>query len=132
MNEIRGDHFIRGVLQNSLQIGFRGFFHRLADLLVGGVFAGPNCKVHHADRRRRNTEGHAGQFSLNFRAYETDGFGGACGGGDDVNGGRAATFPIFSRRAIDSFLCGCVAVHSSHQSFLNAETFFQENMNEWG
>jgi len=132
MNEVGGDNFVGGVFQDSFEIGFRGLLHGLANFLVRGVFGRANGEVHHADRRGGNAEGHAGKFSLNFGADETDRFGGACCGGDDVNGGRAATFPVFAGRAVDRFLSGGVAVDGCHEALIHAKSLLEENVDEWG
>ena len=67
---------------------------------------------------------------MDFGADEADRFGGAGGGRDNVDGGGAAAFPIFARRAIDRFLGGGVAVDGGHETFFHAETFFEEDMDE--
>lgn len=130
MNEIGRNHFVRSVFEDAFQVGFGGFFHGLANFGIGGVFADADSEVDHADGGGGDAERHAGEFSLDFGADEADRFGGAGGGRDDVNGSGAAAFPIFTRRAIDRFLGGGVAVDGGHETFLHAETFFEKDMDE--
>ena len=129
MDEVGGDDFVQGIVHDSLEVGFGGFFHRLANFLIGGVLGGTDSKVNHADGGCWHAKGHAGEFSLNLGTDETYRLGRSRSGGDDVDGGRASTFPIFAGGAVDGFLRGRVTVHGGHQSFFDAETFLKENVN---
>ncbi len=132
MNEVGGNNLIGGVKEDALEISLGSLFHGLADFLVGGVFGGADGEIDDTDGGRGDAEGHAREFALDFRANEADGFSGAGGGRDDVNGGGSSAFPIFTGWTIDRFLGGGVAVDGGHESFFHSKTLFQENVHEGG
>ena len=132
MNEVGGNNLIGGVKEDALEISLGSLFHGLADFLVGSVFGGADGEIDDTDGGRGNAEGHAREFALDFRANEADGFGGTGGGRDDVNGGRSSAFPIFTGWTIDRFLGGGVAMDGGHESLFHTESFFKENVHEWG
>ena len=132
MNEVGGNNLIGGVKEDALEISLRSFLHGLADFLVGSVFGGANGEIDDTDSRRRNTEGHTRELSLDFRANEANGFGGTSGGRDDVNGSGSSAFPILTGWTVDRFLGSGVAVDGGHESFFHTKTLFEKNMNEGG
>ena len=132
MNKIRRDHFIGGIKQDTFQVGLGSFFHGLADFLVRGVFCGSDGEIDDTDGGSGNTEGHAREFSLDFRANEADRFRCACRGGNNINGGGAPPFPIFAGRTVDGFLGSGVAVDGGHEAFFHTESLMEKDMNEGG
>jgi len=129
VDEVAADDFVAGVTKNAFEIGLAGFFHGRANLGVAGFLRGLEGQVNDADSRRRNAEGHTGEFAFDFRNREADGFRGTGGGWDNVLRGGTATFPIFLRWAVHGFLRGGVAMDGGHQTFFNAESFLQQDVN---
>lgn len=132
VDEIGRDDFVRCIFEDSFEIGLRGLFHGPADFLVGGVLSGADGEVDHADGGGGDAERHSGQFSLNFRADEPDGFGCTGGRRDDVDGGGTTAFPILAGRSVDGFLGGGITVNRGHQAFLDSKTLLEEDMDEGG
>ncbi len=87
-------------------------------------------EIDHRHRRRRHAERHATELALHLGQHQRDGLGGAGRRRDDVDGGAAATFPIFARRTIDGLLGGGVAVHRRHQTLGQAESFLQHDVHD--
>ena len=131
VDEVGAHHFVAGPAENALEVGLAGLLHGGADFLVAGFFFRLHGEIDHGNRWCRHAEGHAGKLALHFWDGQTDGLGGTCAAWDDVDGSAAATFPILGAWAVHRLLCGGVAVDGGHEAFCDAETFFQQNVNDW-
>jgi len=132
MNEIAGYHFVFGIAENTLQVGFAGFLHGSLNLGERGLFDGLESQVNHRNGRNRNAERHTGQFAFDFGQYQADGLGGTGGRGDNILSRSTAAFPVFLGRAIDGLLgCG-ISMNRGHQTFGQAEAFFEQHMHDRG
>ena len=114
MNEISADHFVLCIAKISLKIGFAGVLHGRRDFIVTGGFLGLESQVHHTGSRRWHAEGHTGEFTLYFRAHQTDSLGRTGAGRDNVDGCCPAIPPRLSAGSIHSLLCGRVGMNGGH------------------
>ena len=130
VDEIGGDNLVGRPFENAFEIGLAGIFHGGRNLGVAGRLHGFHREIHARDGRRRHAERHTRELALHFGADEADGARGSGGGGDDVDGCAAAAFPILLARAVHGLLRGGVSVDGGHQTFLDAETFLEENVHE--
>lgn len=132
MDEVTRNHFVIGVFENALEIGFGRILERGLDFRKRGFLDGLHGEVHSGNGRGRHAERHAGEFAGDFRADQRDGLGGTGSGGNDVDCSAAATLPVFLGRAIHGFLRGGVGVDGGHQTLGNAESFLEQHMHQRG
>jgi len=132
VDEVGGNHFVVGVGEDAFEVGLGRLFEGGFDFREGGFLLGLYGEVHCRDSRGGHAEGHAGELAFDRRADERDGLGCARGGRDDVDRSAAATFPILLGWAIHGFLGGGVGVNGGHQTFLDAEAFLEEDVDDRG
>src|SRR5262249_40160673 len=114
--------------EDVLEIGRAGLLHGGADLFVAGALHRADGEVDTRDSRSGHAEGHTSELAFHFGADQADGPGGAGGAGDDVDGGAAASLPVFLAGTVHGFLRGGVAVDGGHEALFDAKAFFQKHM----
>jgi len=130
VDEIRGNHFIGGVGEDSFHVGFAGLFHGGADFGVAGFAGRFDREIDYGNRGSGDAEGHSREFAFDFGNDETDRASGAGGGGDDIDGGAASTLPVFAAGSVDRLLGGGVAMDGGHETFFDAKAFGEKDMND--
>src|SRR4030095_8831446 len=132
VNEISRDNFVIGISEDAFEVSLARLLHGGADFLVGSLFHRAHRQINATDRGRRHPEGHAGELSFDLGNSQADGLRCAGCGRNDVDCGRASAFPVLLRRAIHRLLRRGVTVNRGHQTLLDSETFFQEDVHNRG
>ena len=130
MDEVGGNHFVIGVFEDALEVGFGSLLEGRLDLGKRGFLDGLHGEVHGGNGGSWHAEGHAGELAFHFRANEGDSLRGTGGGWDDVDRGAAATFPILLGRAVHGLLRGGVGVNGGHEALGNAESFLEQHVHD--
>ena len=120
-DKVRGDDLVFGVAQDTLERTIGVLFDGSHNGVIRGGFTQLDRQVDDRDVRSRDTESHAGEFSVQGRDDFTDSLGGTGGGGDNVLACATTGTPVLSRGAIDRFLGGRDRVDSGHETLNNAK-----------
>ena len=126
--EVLGDDLVLSVSEETLELALRGSLDALLDLFVGGVGAELDGEVDDGDVSGGDTEGHAGELSVEFRDDLTDSLGGTGGGRDDVAAGGAASTPVLASlgRSVDGELVHGDGVDGGHETLLDAPVVVED------
>ena len=131
VNEVAAHDFVFGVFKDPLKIRFAGLLHRCCDFRVAGFLDGFDRQIDNRNRWCRNAERHPGNLPLHFGANQSDGLRCTRGAGDDVLSGGTATLPVFLAWTVDRLLGRGISVDGGHQTFVDAKTFFEKNVDDW-
>mmetsp|Transcript_1324 Transcript_1324/g.2637 ORF Transcript_1324/g.2637 Transcript_1324/m.2637 type:complete len:394 (-) Transcript_1324:109-1290(-) len=119
--KIGGNKGLVAVSKNSLHLSLGFGLDDGADLLVGGLLSKTASQINDRHINGRNTEGHSGKLSLEFRDNLGHGLGGSGGGGNDVSRGGTSSAPVFAGGRVNDGLGGGHCVDGGHESFLDVE-----------
>merc|ERR1719397_647256 len=119
-NEIGRYNLFVGIAQVPLHSPLSGILYCVANFIISGFVLEDHSEVNNGHVGSRNPEGHAGQFSIEFRNDFSHSLGGSGGGGDDVLGGAAAVTPVLPAGTVQGLLCCRHSVHGGHQTFDNS------------
>ena len=119
--EVGGNHSLVGVTQNTLKLTLGSGLHSGADFLVGSLLGQFASEVHEGNVGGGNTQGHAGELTVQFGENLTHGLGGAGGGRNDVLQDTAATAPILLGRTVNGLLGSGSSVNGGHEATDNTE-----------
>jgi len=119
-NKVGRDDGILGILHDALQGALRSVLDRLLDVGVRGRLLKSDSQVDDRDVGGGDSEGHAGEFTVEGRDDFADCLCGTSGGRDDVCGGGTTATPVLIGGAVDGLLSGGCGVDSGHQTLDNA------------
>src|ERR1700676_3461976 len=119
--EVGGNEFFFGIGEDALERAFRGRFERGVDGIFCGGFVDEDGEVHNADVWRGNAHGVAVEFTFEFGNDQMQGFGGAGGTGNHVNGRCACSAKVLVRQG-QKFLIVGVGMDGGHGAAVNAES----------
>ena len=123
--EVRRNHCILSVTQNTLQFALRSFLHSCANLSICSRLSEVYSQVDNRNVESRNTHRHTCQLAVELRNNLTYSLSSTCRRGDDVARSSTTTAPILHRRTVNSLLCSSCRVYSCHQTIGDAELVVQ-------
>jgi hypothetical protein len=119
-NKVGRHNRIFSVLEDPLQLALGSSLDGLLDVGVGSALLESDGQVDDGDVGGGDSEGHAGEFTVEGGDDFADGLGGTGRGGDDVCGSGTTATPILVGGAVDRLLGGGGGVDGGHQTFSNS------------
>mmetsp|Transcript_86431 Transcript_86431/g.129610 ORF Transcript_86431/g.129610 Transcript_86431/m.129610 type:complete len:345 (+) Transcript_86431:45-1079(+) len=128
-DEVGGNNIFIGVSKNSSHRTLGGGLDGGADGLVRGTLLQSASQVNNGNVDGRDTEGHSGELSIQFRNDLSDGLGGSGGRRNDIVASGTSSAPVLLRRSVNGLLRGGDSVDSGHQTLLKSE-FVVDNLGD--
>ena len=125
MIEVDRDELVGHVLQDALQLLFRGVLHRLVDLLGRRLAARYELQIDDGDVRRRHADRRAVELALELGQDEADGSRRSRRGRDHRQRGGARAPHVLVRLVEDALVVG-VGVDRRHEARLDADEVVQD------
>lgn len=118
MHEVLWDNTVLSVSEDTIEFSLWCLLDGGTDFLIWGLLGQFDSEVNNWDIDGWDSEGHSGEFALQFWEDQSYGLGSSSGGGDDVGWGSSTSSPILSTLggAIDDQLIGSGCMDSGHKA----------------
>jgi len=128
VHEVGRHNGIFGVAEDVLEVGLGGFTHLHFNFIEGSVLVEADGEIDNGDVGGGDSEGHAGELTVELGDDFTDGLSGTGGGGDNVGSSSASSSPIFSSlgRSVNNKLVHGDGVDGSHEAFSNSPVVVED------
>lgn len=133
VHEVGRHDGVLGVAEDVLEVGLGGFTHLGLDVIERSIVVKTDGQINNGDVGGGDSEGHAGELTVELGDDFTDGLGGTGGGGDDIGSGSTSGSPVLSSlgRSINNKLVHGDGVDGGHETFSNSPVVV-ENLGNGG
>lgn len=96
MHEVLRNNFFFSVTQDTLEFTLGGFLHGITDVSIRGTLFKSDGKINNGDVDGGDSEGHTGEFTLQFGEDETNSLSSTSGRRNNVGGGSSTSSPVLT------------------------------------